>query len=122
MSSEEERIENLLEIIESHEEIEKLYKEQDESKNNTISALENIMKHNHNIFCNIGSSYMDLSTRFPLELAKPIDELVKKTDDLIYVKEFTETYMSIMSDVKDLQETITSFIKQSIENQSSLND
>ncbi len=122
MSSEQERIERLLAIIESQDDVERLYKKQVENKNRMISALDDIIKLNNNVFCSIGSSYMDLCTRFSLELAKPFDELVKKTDDLNYVKEFTETYVSIMSDVKDLQEAISSFVKQSIENQPSLNE
>jgi hypothetical protein len=113
---------NIQEIIDGQKELINLLNEGINNRDIIIDNLKDTMKSSHKILCSISRSYSDLSSRFTLELNKPIEDLNDKSEDIHYVKEFMETYMSILVDVNDLLQRVTLVVDSSLKIQKSIEE
>ncbi len=95
--------------------------EKDKIVDQLIENYKSLLNGNHEILGGIAHSYSNIAERFPLELSKLLYELENKTDDVFYVKEVMETYMSIMQDIQELLESMQLAMDSSNQLQSSLN-
>ena len=80
------------------------------------------MKTSHEMLSNIVIAYSNLSSRFSADLNKPMLDLENKSEDIFYVKEFMETYKSILADASDLLQRMTLVSKSSLKIQQSIED
>jgi uncharacterized coiled-coil DUF342 family protein len=113
---------NIQKVIDEQKELISLFKEAVDNRDTIISNLKDTMKSSHEILSSIVLSYSTLSSRFALELNKPIERLKDKAEDIQYVKEFMETYMSILGDVNDLLQRVTLVAESSLKIQTSIED
>ena len=107
---------------EAQKELINTFEEAVDNRDTIICALKEQMKTSHEMLSNIVIAYSNLSSRFSADLNKPMLDLENKSEDIFYVKEFMETYKSILADASDLLQRMTLVSKSSLKIQQSIED